>query len=390
MSSKLVYLDHNATTPVADEVQRSVGGWVSAWGNPSSIHGASRGPKQILRESRQVLAELLHVSPLELIFTSGGSESNSAVLKSAWWERKPGQTKLIVSAVEHPSLLKTAQWLATQGADVVQIAVNRQGQLDLEHLKAELDETTFLVSIMSANNETGTLFPLQEITRWAHAQGIPVHTDAVQILGKLPLDLHELGVDYASFSAHKFYALKGCGLLYVRKGQPFQSLILGGGQERHRRGGTENILGIAAFGCMAHRRDLIARQGDQIAVLRDHFEARVLEEIPEITLTASETPRLPNTSSLVIRGVDGETLLMGLDLKGFAVSTGAACSSGNPEPSPVLLAMGLSRSEAQNSLRVSLGWNNTLQEINDFVETLKQVVFRLRSISQSAEAHHGR
>lgn len=387
---KPVYLDHNATTPVANEIREQLPRWLEAWGNPSSIHAASREPKQILRETRKSVAALLNCSPLELIFNSGGSESNTTVLQSVWGEIGSVRPHVLISAVEHPSLMRTAEALQAIGAEVDRIPVHREGRIDLDFVRAKISARTALVSVMAANNETGSLFPIKELARLAHENGALMHTDAVQMLGKLPVDLEAWGVDYASFSAHKFYALKGTGVLFVKKGRPYRPLIYGGGQERHRRGGTENTLGIAALGIAAERRDLIFGKAEQIARLRDHFEARVLEEIAEVSLTAAESPRLPNTSSLVINGVDGETLLMNLDLRGFAVSTGAACSSGNPEPSPVLLQMGLSRDEAQSSLRVSLGWGTTLEEMDAFVEALKQVVFRLRALDGAkAGVSHG-
>jgi cysteine desulfurase len=219
----------------------------------------------------------------------------------------------------------------------------------------------------------------------AHAKGALFHTDAVQGFGKVVLNFNELDVDFASISGHKFYSIKGTGLLYMKKGANVSPLIHGGGQERHRRGGTENTLGIACLGLMAKRAPLIEARAQEVKKLRDHMEARILSELEDVTITAVETERLSNTSSLVIKGADGETMLMSLDIKGYAVSTGAACSSGNPEPSPVLLAMGLSRAEAQNSLRVSLGWETTLEEVDGFVETLKAVVARLRSLSNEEE-----
>lgn len=392
MPDDLVYLDHNATTPLAPDVRSALPVLLDHWGNPSSIHKASREPKKILRETRRDLGEMLNCSPLELIFTSGGSESNSSVLRAVWEELGETRPHFISSAIEHPSLLRGMEWLKSQGAEVDLIPVDRQGRLDLDFLDRKLSERTALVSVMAANNELGTLFPIREIAKRAHGKGALMHTDAVQMFGKLPVDLAELDVDYASFSAHKFYALKGTGVLFARKGRPFRPLIFGGGQERHRRGGTENILGIAALGLAIGQRSRIPAEAERVARLRDHFEARVLAEIPEVSLTAAESPRLPNTSSLVLGGVDGETLLMSLDLKGFAVSTGAACSSGNPEPSPVLLSVGLTRAEAQNSLRVSLGWGNTLEQIDSFVETLKQTTTRLRdlqSLGSNAEVKHG-
>lgn len=386
----LHYFDHNATTPVCKEVLESLPEFAQAWGNPSSIHWGGRQPKNILRDARKAVAEAVGASPLEIIFTSGGSEANNAVLKGLFDHYQtaqylaPGQkcrTHYMCSEVEHPSVMKTMQHLKSLGARVDFIPVNRRGEIDLKFYEEHLSEETALVSVMFANNETGTLFPIREMAEMAHKRGALFHTDAVQAFGKVKVRLHDLGVDFASFSGHKFYSVKGSGFLYQRKGSNVTPLIHGGAQERHRRGGTENTLGIGCLGVVAKRSSEIEAKAAHMAVLRDHMEARILNEISDVTVTAGETPRLSNTSSLVLRGVDGETMLMSLDIKGYAVSTGAACSSGNPEPSPVLLAMGLSRAEAQNSLRVSLGWESTLDEVNLFVDTLKTVVDRLRSLN---------
>ncbi|WII70967.1 cysteine desulfurase family protein [Bdellovibrio sp. 22V] len=383
------YFDHNATTPVCKEVLEALPELAQAWGNPSSIHWGGRQPKNILREARKAVADAVGASTLEIVFTSGGSEANNTVIKGLFDYYQTAQfltpeqrrrTHYMCSAVEHPAVIKAMEHLKSLGARVDFIPVNRRGEIDMAFYESHLSEETALVSVMFANNETGTLFPIKQMAEIAHKKGALFHTDAVQAFGKVPVNLHELGVDFASFSGHKFYSVKGSGFLYSRKGSNFSSLINGGGQERHRRGGTENTLGIGALGVVAKRVALIPEKAEQMAKLRDHMEARILSEIEEVTITAGESPRLPNTSSLVLKGVDGETMLMSLDIKGYAVSTGAACSSGNPEPSPVLLAMGLTREEAQNSLRVSIGWETTLEQVNAFVEALKVVVARLRSL----------
>ncbi len=385
------YFDHNATTPVSSAVLQALPEIAQAWGNPSSIHWGGRQPKNVLRDARKAVADSVGVSPLEIIFTSGGSEANNTVLRGLFEYYQTAQfvpaeqrnrTHYMCSEVEHPSMIKTMQHLQSLGARVDFIPVNRQGQIDIEFVKAHVTEETALVSVMFANNETGTLFPIKELVEIAHAKGALFHTDAVQAYGKVPVNLKELNVDFASFSGHKFYSLKGTGFLFSKKGTHFSSLVQGGGQERHRRGGTENTVGIGALGVMAARISEVPAHAKDIAELRDYMEQRILSEITEVSVTAAETARLPNTSSLILKGVDGETMLMALDLKGFAVSTGAACSSGNPEPSPVLLAMGLTRDEAQNSLRLSLGWENTREEVDQFIEALKVVVARLRSLKE--------
>jgi cysteine desulfurase len=386
---KFIYLDHNATTPLHPEIQEFLSESLSIFGNPSSIHWAGRRAKTLVREARQSLSEFLQVSPLELIFTSGASEANNAVIKSHFFHSS--RKHFMCSAVEHPSVMKTLRYIESLGAHLDVIPVNRRGELDLNFYEAKLSDKTALVSVMLANNETGTIFPIQQMARMAKAKGAAFHTDAVQALGKLVFNLNDLGVDSASFSGHKFYSLKGSGLLYARKGSLQVPLIHGGAQERFRRGGTENLLGLASFGEVAR---LTLEKGgshylqhkiSEIEKLRDHLQSRILMEIEGAKITAGESPRLANTLSLTLDGVDGETLLMNLDIKGYAVSTGAACSSGNPEPSPVLLAMGLERSEAQHSLRLSLGWENTLDEIDKFLEDLKMSVARIREISRSPD-----
>jgi cysteine desulfurase len=377
-----VYLDHNATTPVSDLVLTALPEALKAWGNPSSIHWAGRSAKLLIREARKNLSEALNINPLEIIFTSGASESNSTILQSCFELSKNSRPEFITSTVEHPSVMKTMKSLEAKGAVVHYVPVNRAGQIDLEFYRAVLSEKTALVSIMYANNETGVIFPISKMAELAHAQGALFHSDCVQAFGKIPLDLAGLGVEFASLSGHKVYALKGTGIIYSRKGSNLLPLIHGGGQERHRRGGTENTLGIFSMGIMAKAiSDSIDEVTLKMSELRKHLEQRILSEISSVEITSAGALRVPNTSSLVIQGIDGETLLMSLDLKGFAVSTGAACSSGSPEPSPVLLAIGLSREEAQSSLRISIGWETTALQINEFVDTLKLVVERLRSLN---------
>lgn len=376
------YFDYNATTPVCEEVRQKIPDFLLAWGNPSSIHGAGREPKNILRETRLSLARGLKCHPLEIVFTSGGTESNNTVIKGVFdfYRGNSSRNHYMCSAVEHPSVLKSMLVLKSLGARIDIIPVNRQGEIDLDFFESHLSEETALVSVMAANNETGSLFPIKKMSELARRKGALFHTDAVQMFGKMPLDLNDLGVDFASFSGHKFYSVKGSGFLFCKKGIPFSSLLHGGGQERHRRGGTENVLGIACLGVVAEKLPYVSTRSAEVESLRDHMESRIVNEIAEVYVTAGSSPRLPNTSSLVVSGVDGETLLINLDIKGYAVSTGAACSSGNPEPSTTLLSMGLSRVEAQSSLRLSLGWFSTFEQVDHLVETLKSVVHRLRMI----------
>lgn len=380
---KTIYLDHNATAPVHAEVLEKLPVWAQSWGNPSSVHQASREPKAIIRDARKNLAEYFKVHPLELIFTAGGSESNNLAIKGVYFAlQKLGRTHFITSSVEHPSIMKAFEFLETLGATVDYIPVDKNANLDLKFYEEKLSEKTALVSVMLANNETGAIHPIEEMCKLAHSQGALFHTDAVQALGKIDVDLEKLGVDLASFSAHKFYSLRGTGILYQKRGTPLVSLIGGGGQERGRRAGTENTLSIASLGHMITKKDLIKTENERIRKLRDEMEARILGSISDVSIIQNPN-RVPNTSSLFIDGVDGETLLMNLDMHGICVSTGAACSSGSQEPSAVLRAMGFTRKEAQSSLRLSLGWGNNAEQIEYFLEVLKKVVARVRQFNNN-------
>ncbi|MEY4615497.1 MAG: hypothetical protein RJB66_457 [Pseudomonadota bacterium] len=380
-----VYLDHNATTPPLMTISENIQEWLKVWGNPSSIHWAGRGSKTILRETREKLAKGLGCHPLELVFTSGGSESNNLVLRGTFEHylrqgRSINKIHFITSTIEHPSVKKTLDELEKLGVRVSRISVNRDGEFAWSEFETAFSEETVLVSMMIANNETGTILPIEKIVQYSKQKGVRVHTDAVQALGKLSIHLNQCGVDYASFSAHKFHALKGAGWLYIKKNSPLCSQITGGGQERQRRGGTENILALRSIQEIVPHLENVYEHHLSRSELRAYFEGQLLKVLSGVSITADKAPRLPNTSSLVIEGVDGETLLMRLDLAGFAVSTGAACSSGSPEPSPVLLAMGLSREEAQSSLRVSFGWDTQKDDLDRFVVVLKEIVLHLRSL----------
>lgn len=379
-----IYFDHNATTPIPSFIKEAVPNWLEEWGNAGSIHQTGRGPKAILRESRQKVAQLIGANQLEIIFTSGGTEANNFALKGMLdWSLKNNKSHWIVSAVEHPSLMQAAKYLTKKGIRLSILPVAKDGSVSLNEYKKLLNEETGLVSMMIANNETGSIFPIKEMARLAHDVGAYFHSDGVQALGKMSFDVKDLGIDMMSFSSHKFYSLKGAGLLYVKKSTPIEALLHGGSQERKRRAGTENILAIASLGKMSEAKGEIAEFCEDVKRLRDEMEIQIIESIQGVSINGAGVERVCGTSSLIIDGIDGETLLMNLDVSGFSVSTGAACSSGNPEPSPVLLAMGLSREEAQASLRVSLGWGNTREEINHFVVRLKEIVIRLREMKRS-------
>lgn len=385
LNSNWSYFDHNATTPVWDDILTEFPNWLKSWGNPSSIHQSGRGPKNLIRDSRKMVAEFLGVSPLEIIFNSGASEGNNTVIKGLYECILTGavakeRQEFMCSLVEHPSVIKAYKWLESKGIKVHWIPVDSRGALDLEFYSEKLSNRVLLVSVMGANNETGNIFPTKELAKQAHLVGALFHCDCVQLIGKTELNFLDLDVDYASFSGHKFYALKGTGFLYVKKNSPYRNLIDGGAQERARRGGTENTFGIASQGYMLKVMTENKSKIKEVEVLRNRLEEKILQQIQGVLITGHDNPRIVNTSHMMIEGIDGETLLMNLDLEGFHVSTGAACSSGNPEPSPVLLNMGFTRDQAQSSLRVSLGWKSTQQEVDRFVEVLEKIVNRLREI----------
>jgi cysteine desulfurase len=378
-----IYFDHNATAPVCREVLDSARELLSLWGNPSSIHQFGRKPKKIIREARDSFAKLVDCHPLELVFTAGGSESNSLVLKSEFLRAKKAgkkEIRYLMGRLEHPSSHKVVEQLKEEGLQVDWIEFHRDGSVDLDDYTKKLAKKPHLVSCMLANNETGNIFPIKEMQSLAKATGAKFHTDAVQALGKMEFSLKDLDVDYASFAGHKFYALKGVGALFTKQGNVLEPLVAGGGQERARRGGTENVPAIASLGIVSRIAEKQKEYIKYVESLRDYLEDELSKNISEISFNGRNNPRVCNTSSVLVNGVDGETLLMNLDMQGIAVSTGAACSSGNPEPSPVLLALGLSRDEAQCSMRVSLGWGSTKEEVDHFIEKLVPIIDRLRKL----------
>ena len=378
--TRRIYLDYNATTPPDPLALKAANKAFELWGNPSSVHQISAGAKALLWQARQDLARFIGCHPLEVIFTGGASEANNQALKGLIIQAREKRRELVVSAVEHPSVKAVADWLSSQGFKVHTVPVSREGILDEGFFEEVLSEKTLLVSIMRAHNETGVLFPIKKIAKKAQSKGAVFHSDMVQSLGKETFNVKEWGVDLASFSAHKVYGLKGCGALYCRKGMVLDSLIHGGGQERGRRAGTENLASIAAFGAVMAKGREIVEKTQELKSLRDHLEGRVLASLPETEVVGDKAPRLPNTSCFCISGVEGESLLMNLDLSGFAVSVGSACNSGKITESPSLRAMGLTEKEARSSIRVSLGCGVKKNEIDLFVKTLQKTVARLRAL----------
>jgi cysteine desulfurase len=379
-----IYFDHNATTPIAPEVLDKV---VSAlgqdYGNASSIHSFGQAAKQQMEAARRQVASLIRASPKEVVFTSGGTESDNMALFGVA-RVASGPRHIITTAIEHPAVLGACSQLEREGVEITRVAVGSAGVADPDDVRAALRAETVLVSVMHANNETGAIQPVGEIARVTREAGVPFHVDGVQALGKIGVDVALMGVDFYSMSAHKLYAPKGVGALYIRKGARWSPLTFGGHHERDRRPGTENVPGIVGFGAAAEiaRRD--NGRGLDIAGLRDRLEGAVLDRIPGTGVNGARASRVPNTTNIYFDGIDGEALVIALDLAGFAVSTGSACSSGAVTPSHVLTAMGAAAERARASVRFSLGASNTLEQVDALVNALEHAVARLRKISAYA------
>ena len=378
MSDSKIYLDYNATSPLLPEVENAMNEVAEqAFANPSSPHWAGRNARFLLEEARDNLANSLGVKPQEILFTSGGTESNNSVLRQLLMN--PGEQHLIVSAVEHPSVLETCRILGVQpNIQFTELAVDSSGIVEPEKLREVLRPETSLISVMTANNETGNLQPVEELSKIAQENKIPFHTDLVQAYGKMQLDLSLSGVNFASATAHKLGGPCGIGLLYVKQGTAFESLISGGKQERVRRAGTENV--VLAVGFAKAVEWYLANQSslrDRFSIFRDLI-LNEINKIKGIFLNTDLENSMPHTINFGCNNVSAESLLISLDLDGIDVSTGSACSSGAMEASPVLLAMGLSRAEAKSSLRVSWGWSTTEADIDIFCQRLTFHIQRLQ------------
>jgi cysteine desulfurase len=378
-----VYLDHNATTPVHPEVLEAMMPFFQdQFGNASSIHWAGREVKKYLDDAREKVASLLNATPEEVIFTGCGTESDNMAIKGVAYALQDKGRHIITTEVEHHAVLHTCQFLEKAGFEVTYLPVDSDGLIDLEKLRLSIKNQTILITIMFANNETGTVFPMQEIGELARGKGVIFHTDAIQAVGKLPIDLKQLPVDILSLSGHKLYAPKGIGAQYIRAGTKLTPLIHGGGQERNRRAGTENIPYIIGLGKASEiaQRDFQGRS-EHLLALRERLHRGIINRIPHVKLNGHPTKRLPNTLNLSFLYIEGESLLLNLDLEGIAVSSGSACTSGSLEPSHVLLAMGIPHEIAQSAIRLSLGWSNTQEDVDYVVEVLPRIVQRLRDMS---------
>ena len=380
-----IYLDYNATTPVDPAVLEAMLPFFSAdFGNAASIHTTGQKARSAVETAREQVAALINARPQEIIFTSGGTESDNQAMFGMFDPTNYADTDLTSTEIEHEAVLNTCQALAALGVTVGYLAANREGQVDPQHLGNLLHEIpdTNLVSVMHANNELGTVQPLEEIGSIASTADVYFHTDAVQSAGKIPVDVNALQVDLLSLSAHKIYGPKGVGALYVRSGTPLRQFLFGGHHQRGFRPGTENVAGIVGFGKAAELAVAsLARDTVRISALRDDLERGLLQRVPRSRVNAALATRIPNTTNILFPGVDGEALLIALDLKGLSCSTGAACSSGAVEPSHVLTAIGLTPAEARSSLRFSLGRPTTRQEIDAALLIIPQAVEQLREIS---------
>ncbi len=378
-----VYLDHNATSPLDPEVlETMLPYYQDKYGNASSIHSFGREARAAVEEAREKVARLIGVGEEEIVFTSGGSEADNFALKGVAYAHEKRGKHIITSSIEHQAVLNTCQYLEKKGFRVTYLPVDKYGLVEADDLRRAFTKETILVSIILANNEIGTIQPIEELTKIARERGVHFHTDAVQAVGKIPVSVEGLGVDILSLSGHKFYGPKGVGALYIRKGVKIDSLIHGGHHERQRRAGTENVPGIVGLGKAA---ELAAQEMESwkahLIHLRDKLEKGIRERIPHVWLNGHPEKRLPNTLDMSFEFIEGESLIISLDLVGVAVSTGSACTSGSLKPSHVLMAMGVAPEIAQGSIRFSLGKGTRTEDITHVLEVLPDIVDRLRNMS---------
>jgi cysteine desulfurase len=390
MADRKVYIDYNATTPLKAEVKAAMIEDFEVYGNASSMHGSGRLAHARVEEARSAVARLLRAEPQEIIFTSGGSESNNTVFQTIRSLASGpdgrvldrGRTEIITSAIEHPCVLNSASYLKSLGFTVHFLPVDEYGKIKMDVLKTLAGDRTLLVSVMMANNEIGTVQNIKEIAAVAKKAGAYTHTDAVQAVGKIPVDVKDLGLDYLTMSAHKIYGPKGVGALYVRKGCPILPLIHGGHQEDGLRAGTYNNIGILGFGRAAELAvGEVEEYGRRLSALRNRLRDGLLARIPDIKINGHPRDILPNTLNVSFPGAEGESILLSMDIMGIEASTGSACASGSLEPSHVLLAIGVGPELAHGSIRFSLGWGTSEPDIDYIIEILPPIIARLRAMS---------
>lgn len=378
-----IYLDNAATTRTAQEVvDAMLPYFTESYGNPSSIYELGQRSKEAITNAREEIARVIGAKTEEIYFTGGGSEADNWAIKAAYEAYKNKGNHIITTKIEHHAVLHTCQYLEKQGARVTYLDVDENGLVDLEQLQKAISPETILITIMFANNEIGTIEPVKEIGMIAREHGILFHTDAVQAFGQVPIDVDEMNIDMLSSSAHKINGPKGIGCLYIRKGVKIRSFVHGGAQERKRRAGTENVPGIVGYGVAARMAaETMEERTKKERELRDYFIRRVLEEVPYVRLNGDLVKRLPNNANFSFRFIEGESLLIMLDMKGIAGSSGSACTSGSLDPSHVLLAIGLPHEIAHGSLRLTLGADTTKEDLDYTLEQIKEIVAKLRNLS---------
>lgn len=381
---KRIYLDHNATTPVHPEALKAMlPFYEDEFGNASSLHSFGRKAREAVEEAREKVARLAgQCEPVDIVFTGGGTESDNFAIKGAAHALKGKGRHIVTSQIEHLAVLSPCEFLAKNGYEVTYVSVDEYGLVDLGALKEAVRDDTILISVMFANNETGTIQPIEEIAKIAHERGILFHTDAVQAVGKLPVDVEKMGIDSMSMSAHKIYGPKGVGALYMNKRAKVTPFIQGGHHERNRRAGTENVPGIVGFGkaCELAQGEMES-ENERLTALRDRLWSGISKNVKDVKLNGHPTERLPNTLNVSFKYVEGESVLLNLDLKGIAASSGSACTSGSLEPSHVLKAMGVDAAVAQGSVRFSLGRANTEADIDRVIKEIPPIIKKLRDMS---------
>jgi len=379
---KTVYFDNNATTKVADQVLEEIKPlFCDLYGNPSSMHTFGGQIGRRIRQSREQVADLLGCDPSEIVFTGCGTESDNTAIKGAI-AAAPNRRTVITTRVEHPAVLAVCRELENHGYTVIELSVDRQGRLDMAELEEQLDDDTALVTIMYANNETGTVFPIEDIAELVTSKGAIFHTDAVQAVGKIPLNLSKSNIDLLSLSGHKLHAPKGVGVLYIRKGTRLSPFMLGGHQEAGRRAGTENVPGIVGLGkACGLAADNLEAENSKVKALRDKLEKTIMQNCPDCRLNGDPKNRLPNTTNISFEYIEGEAILLMLDKYGICASSGSACTSGSLEPSHVLRAMGVPFTAAHGSIRFSLSRYNTEDEVDYTIEKLPPIINQLRELS---------
>jgi cysteine desulfurase len=382
MTKRTVYADNNATTQVAPEVVAAMTPFFTEhYGNPSSMHYLATSSEKAIKQARHNVAQLINADPSEIVFTSCGTESNNAAIRGVL-AAVPHKKHIITTRVEHPAVRNLCQYLSKNGYRLTELAVDKLGQVDLDELRETLDDDTAIVSVMWANNETGVIFPIEEIAEMVKSRGAIFHCDAVQAVGKIPVDVKQVNIDLMSISGHKLHAPKGIGVLYIRKGTYFVPLLMGGHQEQGRRGGTENVPYIVGLGKAAELAlDNLEAEQKRVKALRDRLENELLEKALDASVNGDRAHRLPNTTSISFKYIEGEGILLLLSAEGIAASSGSACTSGSLEPSHVLRAMGVPFTRVHGSIRFSLSRYTTEEDVSYIVEKMVPIVRRLRDIS---------